>query len=179
LKKQRKHRGLLRSTNQLLRQPVITLKIQHRTMSSLFVTLLLAVFLILAESYSKCPRTAVASTSAKHLIVNNGWVRCVGIISSSSRLYAAAPEAPKGKGPPPRKAPKDDVVQVSHLISSDVISHHFISHHVISHHVISHHFISYYIISHHVISHHFTSHHVISHHITSHHIISHPIFPSY
>ena len=110
-------------------------------MSSLFVTLLLAVFLILAESYSKCPRTAVASTSAKHLIVNNGWVRSVGIISSSSRLYAAAPEAPKGKGPPPRKAPKDDVVQVSHLISSDIISHHFTSHHFTSHHVISHHVI--------------------------------------
>jgi hypothetical protein len=108
----------LGSIYQQLRQPVINLKTQQRTMSSLFVSLLLAVFLILAESYSKCPRTSVASTSAKHLIVNNGWVRSVGIISSSSRLYAAAPEAPKGKGPPPRKAPKDDVVQVTHLFSN-------------------------------------------------------------
>jgi hypothetical protein len=108
----------LGSIYQQLRQPVITLKIQQRTMSSLIVSLLLAVLLILAESYSKCPRTSVASTSTKHLIVNNGWVRSVGIISSSSRLYAAAPEAPKGKGPPPRKAPKDDVVQVSHFFSN-------------------------------------------------------------
>lgn len=80
-------------------------------MSSLFLAIVLALILVLAESYSNIPRISTVTAGSKNLIINNnGWAN-VCRSSSGSRLYAAAPEAPK-KGPPPRKAPKDDVIQV-------------------------------------------------------------------
>lgn len=85
-------------------------------MSSLFVAIILAVILILSEGYTNSPRTAAVSTTIKKQIVSNGWKSSVSVSGSFSRLYAAAPEAPKGRGPPPRKAPKDDVVQVKSCI---------------------------------------------------------------
>lgn len=80
-------------------------------MSGLFLAIVLALILVLAESYSNIPRNNAALTATKNLIVSNSGWRSVSKSSSGSRLYAAAPEAPK-KGPPPRKAPKDDVIQV-------------------------------------------------------------------
>ena len=80
-------------------------------MSSLFLAIVLALILVLAESYSNIPRINTVTTAAKNLIIHNNVWANVCRSSSGSRLNAAAPEAPK-KGPPPRKAPKDDVIQV-------------------------------------------------------------------
>jgi hypothetical protein len=108
-------------------------------MSSFLRVIILAIILIAAESYSKINGFASSvsaktteSTTSRFLTNNNAFSvhqnQGLKVISgnnrissfSSSRLYAAAPDAPKGRGPPPRKAPKDDVVQVGVRIRVEV-----------------------------------------------------------
>jgi hypothetical protein len=81
---------------------------------SLLCLLIMAIILISCESLMS--KTTSSSRSITHTHINR-WSNQISnsrssSSSSSSRLLAAAPDAPKGRGPPPRKAPKDDVVQV-------------------------------------------------------------------
>ena len=94
----------------------------------IYTLVAICAFFWIAESYS--PISSISSSIVSSTIrrnsnsLNNGLIIVnsnlnIGgsrLISSSSRssgsrLYAAAPE-PAKKGPPPRKAPKDDVIQV-------------------------------------------------------------------
>ena len=85
--------------------------------SSIFIAILLLFALTLSNAYISSPlRIARSSASSKHLIASDSLkqksFKSLSPSSSFTKLHAAAPEAPKGRGPPPRKAPKDDVVQV-------------------------------------------------------------------
>lgn len=80
---------------------------------SLLCLLILAIILILSESL------ITKTTSTRSIIQINRWSKQISNSDSrsNSRLFAAAPDAPRGKGPPPRKAPKDDVVQVTFIMN--------------------------------------------------------------
>jgi hypothetical protein len=83
------------------------------TLSNIVIAIFLVITLSLSKAYISSPRFARSSTSSRNLIVSDSWRQSsVSTSNSFTRLFAAAPEAPKGRGPPPRKAPKDDVVQV-------------------------------------------------------------------
>lgn len=83
------------------------------TSSNIVIAIFLVITLSLSKAYIASPRIARSSTSSRNLIVSDSWRQSsVSTSNSFTRLFAAAPEAPKGRGPPPRKAPKDDVVQV-------------------------------------------------------------------
>ena len=87
--------------------------IEIMTLSSIFIAIFLVITLTLSKAYIPTPKISKSLSSSKKLIVSDSWrQKSVSPSSSFSRLFAAAPEAPKGRGPPPRKAPKDDVVQV-------------------------------------------------------------------
>mmetsp|Transcript_9613 Transcript_9613/g.9417 ORF Transcript_9613/g.9417 Transcript_9613/m.9417 type:complete len:143 (-) Transcript_9613:169-597(-) len=85
---------------------------------SLLCLLIMAIILISCEGLMS--KTSSSSRSITHI---NRWSNQISnshSISSSSRLLAAAPDAPKGRGPPPRKAPKDDVVQVNGRVTESL-----------------------------------------------------------
>ena len=109
--------------------------IEVSVMLLIYTLVAICAFFWIGESYSpisSISSSIVSSTIRKNsnslnnglIIVNSNFnigASTSRLISSSSRssgsrLYAAAPE-PAKKGPPPRKAPKDDVIQVEECSS--------------------------------------------------------------